>query len=166
MDRGVVVGTCENHELGFFYKYLYGAVDWNCTIDVTDKLEKKNISSTGICIVNKGTDLVDMPYSEIWGSVRQWSGSENEKSLMDSIENQMEPQQKYEKPFKDAEFRNIYNEEIYTCDLFWDKSKVAYFTEDNEEAYLMAKEHSGWQCFYGGDLSLQIKSLLSAIEEN
>ena len=85
---------------------------------------------------------------------------------MDSIENQMEPQQKYEKPFKDAEFRNIYNEEIYTCDLFWDKSKVAYFTEDNEEAYLMAKEHSGWQCFYGGDLSLQIKSLLSAIEEN
>lgn len=166
LDRGVVVGTCENHELGFFYKYLYGAVDWNCTIDVTDKLEKKNTSSTGICIVNKGTDLVDMPYSEIWGSVRQWSGSENEKSLMDSIENQMEPQQKYEKPFKDAEFRNIYSEEIYTCDLFWDKSKVAYFTEDNEEAYLMAKEHSVWQCFYGGDLSLQIKNLLSAIEEN
>lgn len=79
---------------------------------------------------------------------------------------QMEPQQKYEKPFKDAEFRNIYNEEIYTCDLFWDKSKVAYFTEDNEEAYLMAKEHSVWQCFYSGDLSLQIKNLLSAIEEN
>ena len=30
----------------------------------------------------------------------------------------------------------------------------------------MAKEHSVWQCFYGGDLSLQIKNLLSAIEEN
>lgn len=167
LDRGTVVGTYKNHELGFFYKYLYGSAEWNCTIDVTAKPEKKKtkISSIGVCIVNKGTDLVDMSYSEIWGSIRQWSGSENEKSLINSIENQMEAQQKYEKPFKDAEFSNSFNEEIYTCDLFWNKSKVAYFTEDNEDAYLMAKKYSEWQCFYGGDASLQIRSLLLAIEE-
>ena len=55
--------------------------------------------------------------------------------------------------------------EQYACDLYWEKSGVAFFTADNEDCYLAAK-NSDIRCFYSLDAELTPESILNLLKES
>jgi len=69
-----------------------------------------------------------------------------------------------EKPYKDCLFQITSEKEQYKCDLYWEKSKVVFFTVYNEESYVAARK-SNILCFFSGDVETDSKVILAAIKE-
>lgn len=164
LDRGMVVGTFNNQDMGFFSKELYGATKWAMKQkdDMTQKCTVKNNKAN--LIMGAGTDMTDVPYSEIWSELLQWAVNDHEKELLSTLVEKADDFSLREKPIHDCEFFVVSQIEHYKCDLAWKKSKVAYFSSENEDEYAVAKE-SDWLCFLGSDISVKWEEILAAIKE-
>lgn len=164
LDRGMVVGTFNNRALGFFNSQLYGDKGWEFISNKSEAVEKNGEKKGSIILIpENGTDMSDETYIKIWNSVSSWADSEIEISLIKSIESSIEEFLLKEKPLHNCSFVLSGRNERYKCELLWRKSRVAYFSADNED-YEAAK-NSDWKCFFGGDASLKASDIISAIKE-
>lgn len=164
LDRGTVVGTYENREIGFYSRQLYGAGSWKYNCKSENDTDLSRVSNAHLIITNQGTDLRDSVYAEIWKDLRVWAVDSRERALLFELENSSELFEQKEKPYGDSIFQICGNQEQYKCDLFWRKSQVALFTSDNEDGYIAAKG-SNIQCIYVADDTVTIKKILDVLKE-
>ena len=164
LDRGTIVGTYEDREMGFYSKQLYGTASWKDNSASADTTDVTTQIKTKIIFTNQGTDLRDSSYVEIWRDLKTWADDSKEKDLLSELENNSELFSSKEKPYKDCIFQIDGTLEQYKCDLFWKKSQVALFTSDNEDCYSVAKE-SNIRCIYCADDMVTVKELLDALKE-
>ena len=161
LDRGVVVGTYENRNIGFYYKQLYAGEPWQATDnyhEVCIESDKKK----HLLITNSGIDMSEESLPLIFESLKEWSENSTEQNLLSVLEIEIKKFPECERPNKDCTFQITGETETFGCDLMWFNSKVALFTEDNEESYEKAK-NSDWCCFLASDLSVTAKMIISAL---
>jgi hypothetical protein len=106
----------------------------------------------------------DVPFSDIWKSLLQWSTCEQEKELLKNLIAREADFVGKEKPIQDCDFMLSGSTDKLKCDLLWKSSKVAFFTEENAEYYNVAV-NTDWSCFCGNDALLCVDDLLHAIKE-
>ena len=135
LDRGTIVGTYENREMGFYSKQLHSTALWKENSVSEDNNEAQPKNKTHVIITNLGTDLRDSAYAEIWKDLKTWAVDAKERALLSELENSSDLFLLKEKPYRDCIFQISGNEEQYKCDLFWKESQVALFTSDNEDCY-------------------------------
>lgn len=164
LDRGTIVGTYENREMGFYSRQLYGTASWKDNSVSTDNTDVNPKSRIHVIVTDQGTDLRDSAYAEIWKDLETWAVDMNEKALLSELENNSDLFSKKEKPYRDCIFQIGGNEEQYKCDLFWKESQVALFTSDNEDCYTAAKS-SNIQCIYCDDDTVTVKKILDLLKE-
>lgn len=147
LDRGAVVGTFENRNMGFYSKCLYGEKGWNYNDRNNEALPKvAHKRKLKEIVVKQGTDVSEMTYDDIWESIIKWLDDDNERKVLEDYVNNSLLFANKEKPETDCDFIIAGEDETYTCDLAWRKSKVLFFTSVNEEDYNAAKG-SDWKCF-------------------
>ena len=165
LDRGTIVGTYENREMGFYSRQLYdGTASWrdnSVSAATTDASLKSRVH---VIITDQGTDLRDSVYSEIWKDLRTWAVDAKERGLLSELENSSDLFSQKEKPYRDCIFQIGGNEEQYKCDLFWRESQVALFTSDNEDCYAAAK-NSNIRCIYCADDTVTVRKILDMLKE-
>ena len=163
LDRGTIVGTYENREMGFYSKQLHGAAPWKENSVPEDNNEANLRSRTHVIITDQGTDLRDSAYAEIWKDLKTWAVDAKERALLSELENSSDLFLLKEKPYRDCIFQIGRNEEQYKCDLFWKASQVALFTSDNEDCYEVAR-NCDIHCIYCADDTVTVRKILDALK--
>lgn len=163
LDRGTIAGTYENREMGFYCKQLYGTAPWKDMRAFENSCDTKHQDKREVIVVNPGIDLRDTDYSDIWKDLRAWSDNKKEIALLSELEKMNDIFSQKEKPYRDCLFQISGDEEQYKCDLLWKESNVAFFTSDNEDCYLAAKD-SNMKCFYSIDSTVTPKKILDALK--
>lgn len=142
LDRGVVIGTIEDPSIGFYSNEM-------------DTKKKKNMSEKKIeniytpkpvlTITDKGINLQNAEFYEVWSSMQQFAVSETEKNAIKIICEHESDFMNLEKPYKGASFSFdlIKN---YDVDLVWMDAKVLLFSGENEEEYVQSQK-SDWNSF-------------------
>ena len=164
LDRGTIVGTYENREMGFYSRQLYGAASWKDNSVSADNTDASLKSGVHVIITDQGTDLRDSVYAEIWKDLGAWAVDTKERALLSELENSSGLFSQKEKPYRDCMFQIGGNEEQYKCDLFWRESQVALFTSDNEDCYAAAK-NSNIRCIYCADDTVTVRKILDMLKE-
>ena len=173
LDRGMVIGTYDHRNIGFFSEMVWGSAGGvqkpqaKATIRNSPQTAAAAIPvQRSVFLFQSGTDVRDNTYKEIWENLLQWSGNDTEiKLLKDLIYNDVWFAGK-EKPFQDAFFKVTGNNiaKTYGCSLLWKKSKVAFFTEDQKEDYEEALK-TEWLCFYSCNPQLKADQIADSIKE-
>jgi len=164
LDRGTVVGTYENRLMGFYSEQLYNGASWEDSGTPIPASHQESKPNKTIMIVDDGIDLSDASLKDVWESLREWSGNDTETQLLQNLENQAEYFKGKEIPRQDCIFQVSGSLEQFKCDIIWKKSKVAFFTEDNEDGYQIAVD-SDWKCFLATDPALDPNAILTEIME-
>lgn len=164
LDRGTIVGTFENREMGFYNSLLYSTSSWENSNYPECKISTDNQININFIIIDQGTDLRDSNYSEIWKDLGAWATDPKEIDFLSDLEISSEFFSQKEKPYRDCMFQISGTDECYKCDLFWKESKIAFFTSDNEECYLAAK-NSNIKCFYSAADDITVEKILAALKE-
>lgn len=164
MDRGTIVGTYENREMGFYSRQLYDAASWKDNSVSADNPDARLKSGVHVIITDQGTDLRDSVYDEIWKDLGAWAVDTKERALLAELENSSDLFSQKEKPCRDCIFQIAGNDEQYKCDLFWKESQVALFTSDNEDCYEAAK-NSNIRCIYCADDTVTVSEILDVLKE-
>lgn len=155
LDRGVVVGTFDDKEMGFFYKQLYFEEGWNkCELNNSKSTNAVRKESLSFWIADRGTDLSDQNYEEIWRDILEWSEDDEEKENIDSIIGFFKDNSIDQKPCKGAELTISNSNRSIVCDLYWPDLKIAYFTSDNFEDYDIACDLRDLLSFKGNSMNL------------
>lgn len=163
LDRGVVVGTFGKNKFGFYSEQLFGNDGWTANDDsVAKSPEKPPLPLTVKVMFEDGIDMSDTKYSDIWRGLKQWSDNENEIAFLSALEKMSDQFGNKEKPLQDCTIVFAGNGERYKADLLWRKSKVLYFSSDNEDCFDIAKD-SDWTCFCGCSADIDARSLISAL---
>jgi len=147
LDRGAVVGTFENRDMGFYSSCIYNDDGWTKSKEkektATPEPTEKKIKTL---MVEQGTDISELPFKDIWESVNKWVDDKNEYTIIEGYLKQINLFDNKEKPEMECDFRIVGDSNIYSSDLAWKKSKVLFFTSTNAEDYEAAKG-SDWKCF-------------------
>ena len=158
LDRGVVVGTFDNPNFGFF-QGIYEA-------DSPSRDDAIIASTTKATLVYKGdgTDLSDSSYEDIWNNLLVWTTDETEISLLNDLINKSVLLVNKEKPIMNGTLFDPINRAEYTCDLIWKKTKVIFLTAENNDILSVIQE-GGWTYFYGATKDLTANEIIRAIQE-
>ncbi len=144
LDRGVVIGTYEEREIGFYSSYVYGEMPKKSLSAPTKKANKSQILMTDL-----GLDLKSAKYKDIWIGLLQFSSDDIEKSNISKlIEHEAEYSQKAH-PHQAGTFQIIGDSNYYNADLLWPTERVIVFGTENKEEYIIASK-SEWKCFWLG----------------
>lgn len=108
--------------------------------------------------------MSDVSYAEIWGNLLQWSDKAQEKELLTKLVLGSALFDAKEKPLYDCSFAVSGRPDMMKCDLAWCSSKVAFFTEENDDNFKVAVD-SDWTCFSGSSPELTMEILLASIKE-
>lgn len=163
LDRGVIVGTFEDRDLGFFSHEVYCSSASNENRIQPEAAKAATETVEVPLIVRGGTDMEDAPYPVIWGELAQWSESDIEQQLLQKCINCSGFADR-EKPLLDCEFSIVGDSDKYVANLLWVKSKVALFTEDNKEDFEAASA-SDWCCIFTANGNLCVEDILEKLKE-
>ena len=162
LDRGVVVGTFDNRNMGFYSMQVNSQSKWETTNQHynTDnipnpKSENKEIEITkkhNLLIKDYGTSFAS--YDQVWKTIDDGL-NEQETRAVHELKNDKRFDN-MELPLYNIAFSLENDCEQYGCDLIWKKSKVCLFTEVNFEEYEKAKL-TDFVCFRLGEKELAEK---------
>lgn len=141
LDRGVIVGTFDNPELGFF-KGIYDCSETSDSQAVT----VEGSDDVMFVYMGTGTDLSDTAYIDIWDNLLQWSDDEKEQKLLNELIEKSPSLANKEKPVKNGVLKNPVTQEEFVCDLIWKRSKIALLTSENKEVYEDIQK-GNWTCY-------------------
>lgn len=170
LDRGMLVGTNDRRDFGFFSEMLFGIGQTKPEEKPTSHANVEEVKSKKkivTLIPGAGTNLQASSYDDIWQNLLLWADGPAEEKLLNNLLNMADQFSGKEKPLRDCEFTllGIETGGSFVCDLLWQKSKVLLFTEAQKDDYEAAKD-SDWTCFFANDPLTDINSLLNAIKEN
>lgn len=161
LDRGVIVGTYEEPEIGFFSHYIYQKE--NATV-LKKGDEEKNERKNQLLITEVGMDLKNVDYTDVWRNMLQFSLNKHEKEVIKEMISKAEEYQNSEKPYQAGTFQVLGDSNYYNVDLYWPKTKIMIFGAENDEEYTIAAK-SEWKCYYLGSEDVNADSILSALKE-
>lgn len=165
LDRGTVIGTCDNNRLGLFYEQIYGNKLWSRENgDLSNEPLRGNDPQTQIIIPEVGTDMSDVSYDDIWKTVKNWTDNVTEQALLEDLLKMTDSFSVKEKPAFDCSFMIVGVDEKQKATLIWKKSKVMYFSADDRDIYDSVVS-GDWKCFCGDDAEVKATDILSAIKE-
>lgn len=168
LDRGMIIGTCKNRNIGFFSKWSEEPLPEQQVSNhvQSDKTNQPAQTTWKIeAIINDiGTSLADMAYDRIWKSFLEWSDTEEEQNNLQMLIDCSPRMAGKEKPYQNMEFSYPAGSETYYADLYWPGSGVIVMAAENEEACEVARKTS-WNCFCLGDPEFDCKRFISAIKE-
>lgn len=168
LDRGMIIGTCKNRNIGFFSNWSEQSLPEHqgSTHAQSDRTNQAEQTTRRIdAIVNDiGTSLADTAYDRIWKSLLEWSDTEEEKNNLQLLIDCSSRMVGKEKPYQNMEFSCTAEGDPYYADLYWPNAGVIVMAAESEEAYEVAKKTS-WKCFYLGDPEFDCEALISAIKE-
>lgn len=158
LDRGVVVGTFDNPNLGFFQGVYEGApVPANAHV-VSDA------SLTTLVYKGGGTDMSDSTYADIWTNLLDWSTDETETKLLQELIAKSDFCASKIKPVMNGTMLDLTTQEEYACDLIWKQAKAVFLSAENEDI-VQAIRNGGWICFCGSSTDLTADEIIRTIPE-
>lgn len=170
LDRGVVVGTFENKKLGFFCQDLEKVASGDSLADsnktTTNNDEFDGLSPEAIVVWNTGTNLEDMPYTEIWQYVED--SVENpcvvERDLFNELKALSNDLVGCEKPVYGETIQLLTTNDQIPVDLIWERAHVMLFVSDNTENYCKVNR-SGWKCYNTSQEGITGEMIVKSIKE-
>lgn len=163
LDRGVIIGTYENPEIGFFSSYIGNGGEYSTSSQSVKKSADDTLEVEPLVICDWGMDLAGMNYRQIWSNIAQFSDNNDEIKLLTELMEKEALFNKLELPHKNATFSMGENINL-NVDLLWPLSKTMYFSADNQEEYQLAKR-SNWNCIFGCDSSITCDDIVKHIKE-
>ena len=158
LDRGVVVGTFDNPNLGFFQGVYEGApVPANAHV-VSDA------PLTPLVYKGGGTDMSDSTYADIWTNLLDWSTDETETKLLQELIAKSDFCASKIKPVMNGTMLDLTTQEEYACDLIWKQAKAVFLSAENEDI-VQAIRNGGWICFCGSSTDLTADEIIRTIPE-
>lgn len=158
LDRGVVVGTFDNPNLGFFQGVYEGApVPANAHV-VSDA------PLTPLVYKGGGTDMSDSTYADIWTNLLDWSTDETETKLLQELIVKSDFCASKIKPVMNGTMLDLTTQEEYACDLIWKQAKAVFLSAENEDI-VQAIRNGGWICFCGSSTDLTADEIIRTIPE-
>ena len=158
LDRGVVVGTFDNPNLGFFQGIYEGApVSENAPVAL-------DTPRTELVYKGNGTDMSDSAYPEIWSILLDWATNETEVELLQELIAKSNALTNREKPAMNGTVLDLATQEEYPCDLIWKQAKIIFLTAENEDVYSNIRD-SGWTCFCSTTDGLTADEVIRTIPE-
>ena len=158
LDRGVVVGTFDNPNLGFFQGVYEGApVPANAHV-VSDA------PLTTLVYKGGGTDMRDSTYADIWTNLLDWSTDETETKLLQELIAKSDFCASKIKPVMNGTMLDLTTQEEYACDLIWKQAKAVFLSAENEDI-VQAIRNGGWICFCGSSTDLTADEIIRTIPE-
>lgn len=158
LDRGVVVGTFDNPNLGFFQGVYEGApVPANAHV-VSDAPQ------TALVYKGGGTDMSDSAYADIWTNLLDWSTDETETKLLQELITKSDFCASKIKPVMNGTMLDLATQEGYVCDLIWKQARVVFLCAENEDI-VQAIRNGGWICFCGSSTDLTADEIIRTIPE-
>ena len=169
LDRGCIIGTYNNPEVGFYSRYLESeefATEPKIDKPETEKTETNSRVNTVKLIpdTSRSINLSDTPYDSIFQDMRDWSDDETETDLLDALINRAPELEDKEKPYRAVDVYIGGEPEPLYCELYWKKSEVFFFMSEDSESFEKAKQ-SGQTCFWGGDTDLTAEKLIASLKE-
>lgn len=158
LDRGVVVGTFDNPNLGFFQGVYEGVATPQSTPAVSDSPRTAFVYKGG------GTDMSDSTYQEIWNNLLDWATDETESGLLRDLIAKAELLVGKEKPVMNGTMLDLATQEEYICDLIWKQAKIIFLTAENEDVASIIQD-SGWTCFCSTTPGLTAEDIIRTILE-
>lgn len=156
LDRGVVVGTFDNPNLGFFQGVYEGApVPANAHV-VSDA------PLTTLVYKGGGTDMSDSTYADIWTNLLDWSTDETETKLLQELIAKSNFCASKIKPVMNGTMLDLTTQEEYACDLIWKQAKAVFLSAENEDI-VQAIRNGGWICFCGSSTDLTADEIIRTI---
>ena len=156
--RGVVVGTFDNPNLGFFQGVYEGApVPANAHV-VSDA------PLTTLVYKGGGTDMSDSTYADIWTNLLDWSTDETETKLLQELIAKSDFCASKIKPVMNGTMLDLTTQEEYSCDLIWKQAKAVFLSAENEDI-VQAIRNGGWICFCGSSTDLTADEIIRTIPE-
>ena len=163
LDRGVVVGTFEHPQMGFYSDYANGKESiLDTTDDVSISSDERNHKEC-VIIENYGIDLRNVGFAEIWNNLLQFSESDVERKLLGELVDSSDTIKSSEKPYQSGTFQVGFNGESYDVDLIWKEKKIMIFSEENAEEYSLIANKTDWKCFLLCDESVTAQMIVDAI---
>lgn len=158
LDRGVVVGTFDNPNLGFSQGVYEGApVPANAHV-VSDA------PLTTLVYKGGGTDMSDSTYADIWTNLLDWSTDETETKLLQELIAKSDFCASKIKPVMNGTMLDLTTQEEYACDLIWKQAKAVFLSAENEDI-VQAIRNGGWICFCGSSTDLTADEIIRTIPE-
>lgn len=158
LDRGVVVGTFDNPNLGFFQGVYKGVATPQSTPAVSDS------PRTALVYKGGGTDMSDSTYQEIWNNLLDWATDETESGLLRDLIAKAELLVGKEKPVMNGTMLDLATQEEYICDLILKQAKIIFLTAENEDVASIIQD-SGWTCFCSTTPGLTAEDIIRTIPE-
>lgn len=161
LDRAMVIGTFNNPDIGLYSTLVSNNNAWKTVAKIQKRGESQNNRT---CLITEfGMDLSGSSYKNIWNNLLQFAENKHERDLIKELIAHADSFTGLEKPRSSATFSvsGIHN---LGADLIWPKSKVMYFSGDNEEEYGFAK-NSDWICILASDESVTWDDVKNKIKE-
>lgn len=158
LDRGVVVGTFDNPNFGFF-QGMYEGTPSSDNVSVASDAPKFVLVYKG-----GGTDLSDSTYVDIWNNLLGWATDETEIALLSDLINKAVMFANKEKPVMSGIMLDPITKEEYICDLIWKKARVIFLTAENWDILPIIQD-SDWNCFCGATVGLTADEIIRSIPE-
>ena len=159
LDRGTVVGTFKNPEIGFYSSYASIDKKWFAGENISDSGNKMH----SCFISDYGMEMTGANYKDIWKNILQFSDDEAEKEILRTIITHVAEFDRKEKPWSNATF-DVAGEKNLGVDLVWPKSKIMFFSADNEDEFNLAK-NSDWRCFCSKQSPFLLEELITKLKE-
>lgn len=145
LDRGVIVGTYEERDIGFYTEYVLKKSSDDLSVS-NKTLRNQKIQ---LLITDVGMNLQGSAYADVWKNLLQFSADKHECEVLKDLLSNTEMFDGAEKPCQAGTFQVLGDSNYYNVDLYWPIAKVMIFTSENEEEYDIASK-SEWKCFYLG----------------
>lgn len=136
LDRGVILGTMEEQDIGFFRDLMEHGLP----------MDKPVMAELTVIEDNTDEDIADI--------VALWDELIYDAKMVKAMERveKLEKIQSYGlqgigMPLCDVKLRNEYTKDEFEAYLCWPKQQVLLFDEDQKAAFRMASHVSGWHCY-------------------
>ncbi len=168
LDRGVLIGTYRNPQMGFFCDR--DSVPNSCqsppiTSSLANTTTETQENRETVLIQRNGTKLSNMSLQDIWSYVLSVvdNPTEHETELFDSLISLSSGLPVSEVPLQGEVVKTLISGETIETDIVWEKAHVMVFVSDNKENYLRAIK-TNWKCYYMDDPNITATEILNALK--
>lgn len=161
LDRGVVVGTMKQPEIGFFAeRHGHDRQRGQSTPAGQTRAEDSLILHP-----ETGVDLTGLAWRDIWDQLAGYAGSSREAEKAAQFRKESELFSGREQPQQDCDFHLAKAPGgTLTADLIWPLSRVAVFMEENADACRCAAR-TDWKCHMFSDPDFTPEALAQELKE-
>lgn len=143
LDRGLLIGTFNNREQGFFRELLFGMENWKTN---NEEISAKKKNKKKFVLIDAGTKL-DYSIDKLFEYIIEDVSKDFEVEKLVSLKKELKTFKFDSKPNNYVRLKTIDDKIRVDVDLLWLKEKVGLCFYDNKKGYT-SLENSEWNVFY------------------